>query len=75
MNQDTIKYSSYIELLEKGLFEIAPEEFEKKLLQGIPSGKYIPGYEFGIARYLIYFFYKNMKDEGKDVSRFNRLFL
>lgn len=75
LSQNLDKYEQYILLLEKDLFEHSAGEFQKNLLNTIPRNKFAPGYETGIARFLLYFVYNRLKDEGKDVGRFETIFI
>ena len=75
LNKTPEKYNQHILLLEDSIFDTSSNKFQEKLLNGIPRNKYIPGYEFGIARFLIYCVYKKLKNEKKDISRFNLLFI
>lgn len=73
LNRDTEKYASSISLLEEDLFQSSPEDFQNNLFLSIPSHRFAPGYESGVARLLLYLIYKNQKQEGKEVTRFDNL--
>ncbi|MCC8145345.1 MAG: hypothetical protein LIO93_02660 [Bacteroidales bacterium] len=69
-HQNPGKYKSYMALLEKDLFVPDLKDLQKNLLRKIPPNKFIPAYEAGIARFLLYAVYTNLKKEGKEAARF-----
>lgn len=56
-------YKEYIELLEKGLFDdMSGEQLEQNLLSAIGKECFVAGYQSGIARFLLYLIYREIKD-------------
>jgi hypothetical protein len=49
-------------------------EFEKFVVNSIPEGSFIAGYEWGVARLLLFYVFMQDRASGKDVSRFRYLF-
>lgn len=75
LNQNPDKYKKQIHSLEAGFFNQPDNSlFQKTILKGIPRNKFIPGYEHGVARFLLYSVYRELKKEGKKVARFDVLF-
>lgn len=74
LNQNPEKYRKQIALLERHIFNQSDELLKKRILFAVPGNKYIPGYESGIARLLLYGIYRELKKEKKEVERFKFLF-
>jgi hypothetical protein len=67
------QYIQTVSLLEKSLFDFTNPEFEKNLLRKIPGGCFIAGYDSGIARLLLYWVYKQNRNNNQDCFRFKYL--
>ena len=71
MHQDESLYKNEIAYLEENFIDIANEDkLEKILLQSIHSADFIAGYQSGIARFLLYWVYRNTDKEHKQCFHF-----
>ena len=66
LHQNATLYKNEIACLEKDFVEITDEKtVEQTLVQSMHPTDFIAGYQSGIARFLLYYVYRNTEKEGK----------
>ena len=74
LNQKNHFYQKQIELLEQDLFDFNKPDYEKNMIRLFWNQGLFAGYSSGIARLLLYWIYRENKQNGLDCSRFKYIF-